>query len=298
MRDFDYAAPTTVAEAVALLSGGAGQARPLAGGTDLIDHVRTGRLAPDLIVDVKKIAELQRLEVASDGLHVGAAVNCTAIIAHPEIQKHYTALVDSAQIIGGVQIQNRASLGGNLCNAGPAADSIPSLIALGGVCVIAGAQGTREVPVEAFCSGPGNNVLQPGEILVELRFPKPADKSGSHYRRFIPRNEMDIAVVGVGASVTLDAAGKTILAARIGLGAVAATPLLAKDAAAALVGHEPTDAVLKDAAEAARAIAAPIDDMRGTKEYRVHLVGVLVERVVRSAVIRARGGALDYRPGH
>lgn len=298
MRDFEYEAPTSLAAAVQLLARGNGQARPMAGGTDLLDQVRVGRLAPDLLVDVKKIAELNILEASPQGLRLGAAVNCSTISAHPVIQKHYTALVDSCQIIGGVQIQNRASIGGNLCNSGPAADSTPSVIALGGICVIAGPQGTREIPAEDFATGPGKNVLQAGELLVEIRFPAPAAHSGSHYRRFIPRNEMDIAVVGVGASVTLDATGQTITAARVSLGAVAPRALLATAAAEALVGQAPTDDVLQAAAGAAREIAAPIDDMRGTREYRIHLVGVLVERTLRGAIARARGEVLDYRPGH
>lgn len=298
MRDFDYAAPTSVAEAVTLLSRGNGAARPLAGGTDLIDHVRTGRLAPDVVVDIKKIAELNVLEIGPNGLRLGAAIPCYQVYGHAGIVKDYSALADSGHIIGGVQIQSRASLGGNICNSGPAADSTPSLIALGAKCVITGPNGTREVPAEEFCTGPGKNVLQPGELLVEFRVPAPAKNSGSHYRRFIPRNEMDIAVVGVAASVTLDDAKQKIIAARISLGAVAPKPLLATDAAAALIGQAPTEAVLAKAADAARKIATPITDMRGTAEYRTHLVGVLVTRVVQAAIARAKGEKLDYRPGH
>jgi carbon-monoxide dehydrogenase medium subunit len=298
MRDFEYAAPTTLAAAVEVLSRWNGRSKPLAGGTDLIDHVRTGRLAPDMLVDIKKIPELNILEAGPDGLRLGAAVCCTTIARHAAIRTHYAALADSAAIIGGVQIQNRASFGGNLCNAGPAADSTPSLIALSARCVIAGAAGRREVPVEQFCTAPGKNVLQPGELLVELVFPALAACSGSHYRRFIPRNEMDIAVVGVGASVTLDVARQRITAARIALGAVGPTPIFAADASASLVGQPVDDALLKHAATKAREVATPIDDMRGPREYRLHLVGVLVERTLRAAISRARGEPLDYRPGH
>jgi CO/xanthine dehydrogenase FAD-binding subunit len=298
MRDFEYEAPTQLAAAVELLARQNGHARPLSGGTDLIDHVRTGRLAPDVIVDIKKIAELNVLAADATGLRLGAAVTCAQVAAHPEIARRYSALVDSAQIIGGVQIQNRASIGGNLCNSGPAADSTPSVIALGGRCVIAGPKGTREVAAEAFCTGPGKNVLQPGELLVELKFPAAAVNSGSHYRRFIPRNEMDIAVVGVAVAITLDAQKQKVTAARIALGAVAPQPLLAEEAAAALVGQPLTDDVLAKAAAAAKEIATPITDMRGTAEFRLHLVGVLVDRVIRAAAVRARGEALDYKPGH
>lgn len=288
MRDFDYEAPTTLEAAVALLAERKQAARPLAGGTDLIDHVRNERLTPDLLVDIKQIAELNVLDAGPGGLRLGAAVPCHRITANEAVRSHYTALADACSIIGGVQIQNRASVGGNLCNSGPAADSTPALIALEAVCVIAGPSGSREVPVHEFCTGPGRNVLAPGELLVELRMPPRPPHSGSHYRRFIPRNEMDIAVVGVGVSVTLDDACETITAARIGLGAVAPTPLLAADAAARLVGLRPTDESFAKAADAARASISPIDDMRGTAEFRRHITGVLIQRLLHQAVLQAQ----------
>jgi CO/xanthine dehydrogenase FAD-binding subunit len=289
MRDFEYEAPRSLSEAIALLSRSGCRARPLAGGTDLIDHVRTGRLTPDLIVDLKKIPELGRLDFSSDGLRIGAAVACYRIYENERIAREYTALAESCRIIGGIQIQNRASVGGNLCNSGPAADSIPSLIALGAVCVIAGPNGSREVAAEDFCTGPSTNVLQPGEILVELRLPERRPKSGSHYRRFIPRNEMDIAVVGVAADVTLDESGQEITAARIAIGAVAPKPLFAADASQTLVGKPADEASIAEAARAARALAKPIDDMRGTVEFRLHVTEVLVRRVLGEAIARARG---------
>lgn len=289
MRDFEYEAPVSVAEAVKIFESHRGAARPLAGGTDLIDQVRVGRLAPDVIVDIKRLPELNVLELSKSGLRLGAAVPCYRIYGHEGIREHYAALADSCSIIGGIQIQSRASVGGNLCNSGPAADSIPALIALGAVAVITGPKGTRDVPVEKFCTGPGKNVLQPGELLVELKFPARPAHSGSHYRRFIPRNEMDIAVVGVGAAVVLDPTGKTILSARIALGAVGPTPLFAAAAGQALAGQPANENSFKKAAEAARVIAAPIDDMRGTQEFRVHVTGVLVERVLAEAVRRVIG---------
>ncbi|MFN7770731.1 MAG: FAD binding domain-containing protein [Planctomycetaceae bacterium] len=288
MRDFDYSAPTSVAEAVRLLNQSPGAGRPLAGGTDLIDQLRLGRHQPELVVDIKRIPELNVLELSSRGLRLGAAVPCSRIYSDAGIAQEYAALVDSARIIGGVQIQNRASVGGNLCNSGPAADSTPSLIALGARAVIAGPQGTREVPVEEFCTGPGKNVLHRGEVLVELRFPPRPANSGSHYRRFIPRNEMDIAVVSVGALVELDASGERIKSARIALGAVGPTPLFAREASSGLAGRSPTVETLTEAAQAAQAIATPIDDMRGTKEFRRHVTGVLVRRVLEECVQRAR----------
>ncbi len=288
MRDFEYEAPRSVADAVGLLSRLNGRARPLAGGTDLIDHVRTGRLTPDVLVDVKKIDELNRLERSASGLRLGAAVPCYRIYGDTQIATQYAALAESCRIIGGIQIQNRASVGGNLCNSGPAGDSIPSLIALEAVCLIAGPQGVREVPAHEFCIGPGKNVLRPGELLAELKFPPRPPQSGSHYRRFIPRNEMDIAVVGVAAAVTLDPKAEVIVAARIALGAVGPTPLLASASGRVLVGRAPDSAAIDEAAHAARALARPIDDMRGTVEFRLHVTEVLVRRVLTEAIARAR----------
>lgn len=298
MHDFDYAAPVSLRDAIAQLAQHNGSARPLAGGTDLIDQMRMGRHTPGVVVDVKKIAELNVLSVDGQGLHVGAAVPCSRIYGNSQVVSDYSALADSCHIIGGVQIQSRATIGGNLCNSGPAADSTPSMIALGAVAVIAGPNGTREVPVESFCTGPGKNVLQPGELLVEVRFPTRPAHSGSHYRRLIPRNEMDIAIVGVGASVVLDASGGTFVSARIGLGAVAPTPLLAAAAGESLAGQPVNDDSLEQAARLAQEIASPITDMRGTREYRIHVTGVLVRRVLQAAVARARGEACTYRPGH
>ena len=275
-----------------------GSVRPLAGGTDLIDQMRIGRHTPRFLVDVKKIEELNVLEATAGGLRVGAAVSCRRIYQDETVREDYSALSDSCQIIGGIQIQTRASIGGNLCNSGPAADSTPSIMALAGVCVIAGPKGTREVAVENFCTGPGANVLEAGELLVEMRFPPRPPRSGSHYRRFIPRNEMDIAVVGVGASVTLAKDGENIASARLALGAVAPTPLLATEVAAALEGQPTSDETYARAAELARELISPITDMRGTKEYRHHITGVLTERALRASVARARGEGLQYKPGH
>ena len=297
MHDFDFQAPTTLDAALALFAEQNGNARPLAGGTDLIDQVRMGRFKPQLVVDLKKIPELNTLAADAAGLRLGAAVPCYRIYENPEIAKSYSALADSCHIIGGVQIQNRASVGGNLCNAGPAADSTPSLIALGATCLIASKAGTREVPAAEFCTGPGLNVLKPGEILLELRFPAPKPNTGSHYRRFIPRNEMDIAVVGVGAAVQLNEAKDTILSARIALGAIAPTPLFAKQASELLAGQKITEELLAKAGDACREIVNPITDMRGTIEYRRQITGVLTERVLKAAIARARGEKIDYKPG-
>ena len=297
MHDFEYDAPTALADAVQLLAGSNGSAKLLAGGTDLIDQMRIGKFEPSLLVDVKKLPELNVLET-DGGLRLGAAIPCYQIYGNEAIIASYAALADSCRIIGGVQIQSRASVGGNLCNSGPAADSTASLIALGATCVISGPNGTREVAVEEFCTGPGRNVLEAGELLVELKFPAPTGKSGSHYRRFIPRNEMDIAVVGVGAAVTLDDSGENFVSARIALGAVGPTPIFAEAAGAALAGQPVNDESIAKAAGAAREVATPIDDMRGTVEFRLQATKVLTERVVKTAVARARGEDDGFTIGH
>ena len=295
MLDFEYEAPKKLADALDLFAQYNGRARPLAGGTDLIDHVRTGRLRPDVLIDVKKIPELNVVECNATGLQIGAAVPCSDLYRHQAIVENYSALTDSCQIIGGIQIQNRASVGGNLCTSGPAADSTPALIALQATCIVASAKGQREVPVEDFCTGPGTNVLEGGEILVQLRFPAPQSGSGSHYRRFIPRYEMDIAVVGVGAAVQLDSTGQIFKSARIALGAVAPTPLYASEASESLVGQPVSDDTIALAADKAKAAIRPIDDMRGTKVFRTHVTGVLTRRVLMEAVARARGDPIRLR---
>ena len=220
MKDFSYSTPTTLAQATDLLAQANGRARLLAGGTDILVQLREGLRDADLVIDIKKIPELMELNYsASKGLRLGASVPCYRVYENAEISKSYPALADATRIVGGWQIQSRASVGGNLCNSSPAADTIPSLIAHGVNCVIAGPKGQREVKVEEFCTGPGKNVLQPGELLVTLVFPPPAAKSGSAYERFIPRNEMDIAVAGAGSCLELSADGKTVQRARIGLAA-------------------------------------------------------------------------------
>jgi carbon-monoxide dehydrogenase medium subunit len=290
LKDIDYAAPKTVAEAVGLLSDKGDRARVLAGGTDLIVQVREYRRDLDLMVDVKRIPEVN--ELAYDprhGLRLGAAVPCYRVYEDRDIARAYPGLIDAVALIGGIQIQSRASVGGNLCNASPAADTTPALIAHQAVCVIAGPKGTRELPVEQFCTGPGRNALGRGEMLLSLRLPPPAKNFGAAYLRFIPRNEMDIAVVGAGVSVTLDAGKTRCTAARVALGAVAPVPLLVPEAGAALVDGTLNDNLIDKAAGLARAAARPISDMRGDADYRRHLVGVLVKRALHIAMERARG---------
>jgi carbon-monoxide dehydrogenase medium subunit len=292
LKDFEYTAPETLREAVKLLAEKSENARVLAGGTDLIVQMRGRRFQPDRVVDVKKIPEVNELTFSPrKGLRIGAAVPCHIIYRNADVIERFPAIVDSAMIIGGIQIQGRATLGGNLCNASPSADSIPTLIAYGAIAEIQGPEGKRKVPVEEFCIAPGRNALKPGEILVCIQIPQNRNNTGAHYLRFIPRNEMDIAVVGVGACVELAGRGKaqTFKSVRIALAAVGPTPIFARDAGASLAGQTVNDENILAAAEAAKSAATPISDMRGPAEYRTHLVGVLTKRALIGAVKRARG---------
>jgi carbon-monoxide dehydrogenase medium subunit len=288
VHPFQYLAPTTVKDVVSALNKYGDRARVLAGGTDVLPQVRGGRFELDALVDVKGVPELMELRIAADGLHLGAAVPCYQVYENQPIAKAYPGIVDSASLIGGIQIQSRASLGGNLCNASPSADSICSLIVHDAVAHIARPRGTREVPVAGFCTGPGSNALKKGEFLVSIFIPRPAARFGAAYQRFIPRNEMDIAVVGVAAAVTLNAEGK-ITAARVALAAAGPTPIVASKAAAALLDREPTEEAFREAGDIAATEAKPIDDMRGTAEHRRELVRVLTRRTLAVAASRANG---------
>ena len=291
MEWIDFAAPTTVSEAVGLLAQHGDRARMIAGGTDILVQLRGGRRSLDLIVDAKGIPELNEISYnPQNGLTLGAAAPCYQIYGNQAVADAYPGLMDAATLIGGIQIQGRASIGGNLCNSAPSGDSIPPVIALGGVCNIAGPNGTRQVAAEDFCTGPGRNVLENGELLVSINFPAPQPNTGANYLRFIPRNEMDIAVAGVGSSVVLDASGQNFVSARISLASVAPIPVFATEAAASLAGKPVSDEAIQEASDLATEAATPIDDMRGTIRQRRHLVGVLTRRTLNNAVQRARGG--------
>ncbi len=291
MEWIDFEAPNTLSEAVSLLASKGDRARVIAGGTDLLVQLRGGRRSVDVVVDVKGIPELNELSYDSqNGLVLGAAVPCYRLYENEEIAAAYPSLMDAATLIGGIQIQGRASIGGNLCNSAPSGDSIPPVIVLGGVCNITGPNGDRQVPSEDFCTGPGRNVLQDNEMLVSISIPAPQAHSGANYLRFIPRNEMDIAVAGVGSSVVLDASGQNFVSARIALASVAPIPVLCTDAANSLAGKPVSDDAIQEASDKAIEASSPISDMRGTIRQRRHLVGVLTRRTLNNAVQRARGG--------
>ncbi|RYG32939.1 MAG: xanthine dehydrogenase family protein subunit M [Burkholderiales bacterium] len=280
-----YHAPETVEHAVSLLAADA-TARPLSGGTDLIVQMQSGRLAPGAIVDLKRIAQLKSIRREGGGFVIGAAVACTALKDNADLVAAWPGVVEAANLIGSVQVRNRATMAGNLCNASPAADSVPALVAAGATCIVAGPSGEREVPVEQIPQSPGKTSLQAGEFITEIRLPAQPSHGSDAYLRSIPRTEMDIAVVGAGAHIVLDADG-SCSAARISIGAVAPTVLLVADAGAALVGTRFEDAAIEKMMEAVRAACNPIDDKRGTVTYRKAMAGVLARRVVEIARNRA-----------
>ena len=291
MEWIDFAAPTTVSEAVGLLAQHGDRARMIAGGTDILVQLRGGRRSIDLIVDAKGIPELNEISYdPQNGLTLGAAAPCYQVYGNQAVADAYPGLMDAATLIGGIQIQGRASIGGNLCNSAPSGDSIPPVIVLGGVCNIAGPNGTRQVAAENFCTGPGRNVLENNEMLVSINFPAPQPHTGANYLRFIPRNEMDIAIAGVGSSVVLDESGQNFVSARIALASVAPIPVFASEAAASLAGKPVSDEAIQEASDLAIEASSPIDDMRGTIRQRRHLIGVLTRRTLNNAVQRARGG--------
>ncbi len=289
MHDFEYCAPANLQEAIGLMATHKGSANLLAGGTDLIVFMRARLKRPDLVIDAKLIPELSELKMDKTGLTIGASVSCTTIYENEEIADLYPALVDSTMLIGGVQIQGRASIGGNLCNAAPSADTIPTLIAYSAVANVVSDKGERQIAVEEFCLAPGKTVLEENEILVNIFIPRPASHSGARFLRFIPRNEMDIAVANSAAFVELDEAGKNFRTARIALGAVAPIPLFVEEAGAALIDKPVDEDSILMAARIARDTARPIEDMRGTVEHRLQLVETLTKRVLVDAIERARG---------
>jgi carbon-monoxide dehydrogenase medium subunit len=287
MSDMRYEAPRTLAAAVALLAGAKGHARVLAGGTDLLIHMRAGRVEPELLVDVKGIPEMTSIVAEDGGFRFGAAVSSMELLEHEAFSKAWPGVTEAAGLIGSTQIKGRATVGGNLCNASPAADSVPALIAAGAVASIVGPDGRREARVEDIATGPGKTSLAKGEIVASFLLPRRPPHSGDAYLRFIPRTEMDIAVVGAGINLTLDESG-VCSAARVSLGAVAERALLVPDAAAALIGTRVDAEALERLAAAVSAACRPIDDKRGTKEYRIKVAGVMARRAAQIALDRAR----------
>ncbi len=283
-----YERPTTMKQASVLLTKEKGSAYVLAGGTDLLVRMRTGFIEPDLVVDIKRIPATREIATAAGGFRIGAAVTGAELGEHAKLKKAWPGVVEAANLIGSKQVQGRCTMTGNLCNASPAADAVPALVAAGAKAVIVGPKGKRTIPVEQVPVAPGKTSLKKGEIIESILLPNRPPRSGDAYLRFIPRTEMDIAVVGVGVSLTLDAKG-VCTDARVSLGAVAPTVLLVPDAAKALIGTKIDKAALDALAKACSAACRPIDDKRGTREYRIKVAGVLARRAAQIARKRAGG---------
>lgn len=287
MSEIRYETPETAEAAVALLATAKGPARVLAGGTDLLIQMRSGRLEPELLVDVKGIVEMTSIVAENGGFRFGAAVSCMELIEHESFAKAWPGVTDAVKLIGSIQVKGRATVGGNVCNASPAADSVPAMIAAGASASVLGPHGRREVHVEDIAAGPGKTALAKDEIVTSFVLPRRSPRSGDAYLRFTPRTEMDIAVVGAGVNLTLDDKG-VCTEARVSLGAVADRALLVPEAAATLIGTRIDAAALARLAAAASAACRPIDDKRGTKEFRIKVAGVLARRAADIALARAR----------
>ena len=286
MSSLSYTAPTSVNEAVGILANAQGLAKILSGGTDLLVQLRSGRTKPDIIVDTKKIPGIMGIQQVDGGFVIGASTSCSVIGEHAGLMAAYPGVVEASGLIGSTQVQGRCTLAGNLCNASPAADSVPAMIAARATAIVVGPNGQRAVPVEQIVIAPGRTSLAKGEFILEFHLPKPAPRSSDAYLRFIPRTEMDIAVVGAGVYLALDAAG-TIIDARVALGAVAPTQVLVPDGAKALIGSKLDDAALAKLDAAARAVCNPITDKRGTIDFRIKIAGVLARRTAAIAYKRA-----------
>ena len=270
-----------------LLAASGGLTKILAGGTDVIVQMETDLIEPELLVDIKKIPGLSHITSANGGFRVGAATSAMDMMDHAGFCATYPEVIDGVKLIGSIQVKGRATMAGNLCNASPGADSPPPMITAGAVAHVVGPNGKRDLPVELIPVGPGKTSLAKGEIIESFSFPPKPKNSGGAYLRFTPRTEMDIAVVGVAVNLTLDASG-VCTAAKVALGAVGPTVIVSKECADALIGTKVDDAALDKLAAAASAACRPIDDKRGTKEFRIKVAGVLAKRVALKALERAR----------
>jgi carbon-monoxide dehydrogenase medium subunit len=293
MSEIQYRVAKNVKDACAAMAAAKGKGYILAGGTDLLVQMKSGAREPGVIIDVKKIPEMMSITEKNGAFTVGAATPAAVLGEHKKFRKTWPGVLEAINLIGSTQVQGRASAGGNLCNASPAADRVPALVAAGCIVNIAGPTGKRSVPVEQFCTGPGKTSLKPGEIVVSLTLPKRPKGSSDAYLRLIPRTEMDIAVVGVGVSLSMK--GDTVTDARVGLGAVAPTVLLVDKAAKALIGSKLEDKALEAAAQACSDACKPIDDKRGTIKYRTKIAGVLLKRA--TMIARDRINGIEHR-GH
>jgi len=286
-----YHSPTSFDDAVKLASDSTGVTRFLAGGTDVLVQLRSGLVTPDDLIDLKNIPGVSDIARQPDGSwRIGVAVSGAQMGANAELVRDWPGIVEGMELVGSTQVQGRATLIGNLCNGSPAADSVPGMVAACAVVTVAGPGGTREVAVADLPVGPGKTALKPGEVIASLTLPARGANGGDAYQRFIPRTEMDIAVVGCAVNLRLE--GDVISEARVVLGAVAPTVVLVPDAAVAILGTTLDDGAVEALVAAAVAACRPITDKRGTKEFRTHVAGVLAGRVARIAYNRAKGAQL------
>lgn len=288
MSDTQYLAAKTIDEAVDAHAKANGSARFLAGGTDLLVQIKSGIRKPNLVIDIKKIVELNSIqEISENEFVIGASVSGANLNRNPKFAKLWPGVLEAFRLIGSEQIQGRASLGGNLCNGSPAGDSVPALIAAGCKAVIAGPGERKEIPIENFHLGPGKTILENGQMLVALKFPKRNNNSADAYLRMTPRTEMDIAVVGCGVNITIE--NGVCTNARVSLGAVAPKPLLINEASDIMVGSSLDEETLEKVSKICRDSCNPIDDKRGTIDYRTKVAGVLFKRATLLAADRIRG---------
>jgi carbon-monoxide dehydrogenase medium subunit len=288
LRDFEYHAPTSLDEATSLLQQFGDEARPVAGGTDLVLMMTDRVVTPRHVVDVKRIPELTAFHWdGENGLTIGAAVPFRALETSSDVRRDYPGLAEAASEVGSWQIRNLGTPGGNLCTASPSAEIAPILYALDAQVRIAGPRGIRRLPVQQFITGVRRTVLQEDELLVDIHVPPPGQRAASHYIKLKERQKMDIAFVGVAAAIDLEAGDGVIRDARIALGAVAPTPIRASRAEQALRGERLTDQVVEEAGRLAAEAARPITDVRASAEYRKEMVNVLTQRTVRHALALA-----------
>lgn len=287
MRRFELALPRSIDDCLKILTERAGEAKVVAGGTDLLPQLKNGLLTPRCVVDISGLAELRTVQRADgQGLRIGAAATARTIELDPHVRSKYPALAESGALVGSVQVRNLATVGGNLCNAAPSADMVPPLLALDAEAIILGPKGQRRVPLTSFFLGVRQTVLAADEMLLEVAVPAPGPRSGGHYLRHTPRRELDIAVVGVASQISVN--DGVCAKARIALASVAPTPVRALAAEHALVGQPVTAALIERVAEVAVEAARPISDQRGSAEFRRHLVRVLTRRTLTTALERAR----------
>lgn len=283
-----YHTPASFEDAAKTAATASGVTRFLAGGTDVLVQLRAGMVRPDDLIDLKKIPGVHDISRTADGgWKIGVAVPGIALGAHDELVAEWPGVVEGMELVGSTQIQGRATLVGNLCNGSPAADSVPGLVAAGAIATITGPDGSRDVAVQDIPTGPGKTILTAGELISCIALPPRGAHGGDAYLRFIPRTEMDIAVVGCAVNLRLD--GETVIEARVALGAVAPTVVLVEEAAQAIIGTTLDDEALHALATAASAACNPIDDKRGTIEFRTDVAGVLAKRAARIAYARAKG---------